>query len=175
MSPEKQPSLRPLDAVVALHLALQPEDGYETVADVLGIGLGSGHRSVKRLVAAGLVLPHRRAVSPGPLMEFLEHGVRFAFYPVTGPEAQGVPTAHSGPPMVEQIASERAMVWPSADGTVRGDSLIPLYEGAPRLARRSPRLYELLTLVDAIRVGRARERRLAVDFLKAGLEEAISG
>jgi len=174
MSLQSQPSLRPLDLVVALHLALRPEDGYETVAQVLGIGLGSGHRSVKRLVAAGLVLPHRRAASLGPLAEFLKHGVRFAFYPVTGPEAQGVPTAHSGPSLSGQIASDRAMVWPSADGTVRGDSLVPLYDDAPGLVTRSPQLYELLTLVDAIRVGRARERRLAAELLDAELQRATS-
>jgi hypothetical protein len=165
MLPGKQPSLRPLDAVVALHLVLNPEDRYEHMSEVLDIGLGSGHRAVQRAVAAGLVLPHRRAASPGALTEFLEHGIRFAFYPVTGPEAQGVPTAHSGPLMAKEIVSDRAVVWPSADGRVRGDSLVPLYDGAPGLVSRSPRLYELLTLVDAVRVGRARERRIAIKLL----------
>lgn len=174
MTPSKQPSLSPIDVVVALHLAVSPEDRYETMADILGIGVGSGHRSVTRLVAAGLMLPHRRAVNSGALAEFLEHGVRFVFYPVTGPEVQGVPTAHSGPPLADAIASERALVWPSADGTVRGDSLVPLYEGAAGLISRSPGLYELLTLVDAVRVGRARERQLAIELLKEGLIPARS-
>jgi hypothetical protein len=174
MASQNQPSLRPLDLVVALHLALRPEDGYETLAEVLGVGLGSGHRSVKRLVAAGLILPHRRAASLGPLAEFIKHGVRFAFYPVTGPEAQGVPTAHSGPRLAGKIASDRALVWPSVHGTVRGDSLVPLYHEAPRLVTRSPELYELLTLVDAIRVGRARERRLATQLLEVELQKATS-
>ncbi|MEX2527852.1 MAG: hypothetical protein WEA09_09480 [Gemmatimonadota bacterium] len=165
-----QPSLRPLDLAVALHLALRPEEGFETVAEVLGIGLGSGHRSVQRLMAAGLVLPHRRAVSPGPLREFLVHGARFAFYPVRGPEAEGVPTAHSAPPLRDHIESGRAIVWPSPDGSVRGESLLPLYHGAPGLAGTAPELYELLTLVDAIRVGRARERKLAAEALEAKLE-----
>lgn len=175
MLPSNQPSLRPVDAVVALHLVFHPEDRYEHLSEVLDIGLGSSHRAVKRLAAAGLVLPHRRAVSPGALTEFLEHGIRFAFYPVTGPEAQGVPTAHSGPPMAERIASDRAMVWPSVDGTVRGDSLVPLYEGAPGLALRSPDLYELLTLVDAVRVGRARERRIAIELLHEKLRAVSTG
>lgn len=170
-----QPALRPLDLAVALHLALQPEDRFETIAAVLGIGLGSAHRSVQRLMAAGLVLPHRRAASLGPLREFLVHGARFAFYPVRGPEAEGVPTAHSGPPLRDHIESGRAIVWPCADGTVRGESLIPLYEGAPQLAGTAPELYELLTLVDAIRVGRARERKLAVGTLDDRLNNAGHG
>jgi hypothetical protein len=170
-----QPSLRPLDLAVALHLALRPEDGYETVAEVLGIGLGSAHRSVQRLMAAGLVLPHRRAVNSGSLLEFLIHGARFAFYPVRGPEAEGVPTAHSGPPLRNQIESGRAVVWPSANGSVRGESLVPLYDGAPGLAANAVELYELLTLVDAIRVGRARERKLAAEALEARLKGVHQG
>lgn len=165
-----QPSLRPLDLAVALHFALRPEDGYETVAEVRGIGLGSAHHSVQRLMAAGLVLPHRRAVSPGPLREFLVHGARFAFYPVRGPEAEGVPTAHSGPLLRDHIESAQAIVWPSPNGSVRGESLVPLYDGAPQLARTAPELYGLLTLVDAIRVGRARERKLATEAVDARLK-----
>ncbi len=168
----KQPSLRPLDLAVALYLALRPEDGYETLAEVLGIGLGSAHRSVQRLMAAGLVLSHRRAVSPGPLHEFLVHGARFAFFPVRGPEVEGIPTAHSGPPLRDRIESGRAIVWPSADGAMRGESLVPLYDGAPQLATTAPELYELLTLVDALRVGRARERKMAAEALGARLKGA---
>lgn len=167
----RQPSLRPVDVVVALHLALRPEDGFENVAETLGIGLGSGHRSVNRLTAARLVLPHRRAVSPRPLLDFIVYGVPYAFYPVLGPEAQGVPTAHAGPLLSEQIGGAALVVWPSVEGLTRGESLIPLFEGAPGLVHRSPELYGLLTVVDALRVGRARERRLAADLLEASLRE----
>jgi hypothetical protein len=163
---DSQPALRPLDVVVALRLTLRPEEKYEALANILGIGLSAAHRSVKRLEAAGLVLPHRRAASRRPLVEFLVHGVKYAFFPVTGPEAPGVPTAYSGPPLAAEIVSERPLVWASARGTIRGDTLVPLYEGAPELAERAPELYEALTLVDAIRAGRARERKLAADILE---------
>ncbi len=133
-----QPSLRPLDLPVALHLALRPEEGSETVAEVFGIGLGSAHRTVQCLMAAELVLPHRRAVSPGPLHEFLVHGARFALYPVRGPEVEGVPKAHSAPPLRDQVESGPAIVWLSADGTVRGESLVPLAHSSwPARPRRS--------------------------------------
>jgi hypothetical protein len=169
MAAESQPSLRPIDVVVALHLGLRPEEKYASLARSLGIGLSAAHRSVKRLASSGLVLPHRRASSRKPLLEFLIHGVPYAFYPVTGPESPGVPTAYSGPPLAEQIVSERPIVWPSARGWTRGDTLVPLYGGAAELPQRDPALYEVLTLVDAIRVGRARERKLAVDMLEQRL------
>jgi hypothetical protein len=43
--------------------------------------------------------------------------------------------------------------------------LAPLYRSAPEAALRDPQLYELLVLVDAMRAGRARERKLASDEL----------
>jgi DNA-binding MarR family transcriptional regulator len=161
-----QPALRPVDVVVALRLSLRPEEKYESLAAILGIGLSAAHRSVKRLESAGLVLPHRRDTSRRALIEFLVHGVKYAFFPVTGPEAPGVPTAYSGPPLAAEIVSDRPLVWASARGTIRGDTLVPLYEGAPELADRAPELYEAVTLVDAIRAGRARERKLAAEMLE---------
>ncbi len=38
----------------------------------------------------------------------------------------------------------------------------PLYASAPGAAIEDPALYELLALLDALRIGRARERRMAV-------------
>ena len=56
-------------------------------------------------------------------------------------------------------------MWPSPDGEHRGVSLEPLYRTVPIAARRDARLYEILALVDAIRDGRAREKRLAEKHL----------
>jgi hypothetical protein len=46
----------------------------------------------------------------------------------------------------------------------------PLYAAAVRLPERCPSLYESLALVDALRVGQARERKLAVEALAQKLE-----
>ena len=45
----------------------------------------------------------------------------------------------------------------------------PLYKLAPGAAREDQKLYELLVLVDAIRGGRARERKLATRELEKRL------
>jgi hypothetical protein len=39
----------------------------------------------------------------------------------------------------------------------------------PKAAKRDPHLYELLALLDAVRIGRARERNLANDLVKKEL------
>ncbi len=48
-----------------------------------------------------------------------------------------------------------------AKGTDRGQAVEPLYNSVAQVALKDQKLYELLTLVDAIRIGRAREKELA--------------
>ena len=77
------------------------------------------------------------------------------------------------PPLSQQIAksSEPPPVWPDPEGTVRGLEFSPLYKNVPAAARRDPKLYELLALVDAIRDGRVREREIAIRELTARIDE----
>lgn len=55
---------------------------------------------------------------------------------------------------------------PWAKGKVRGHGIAPLYSSVPEAAGQNDNLYELLALADALRIGRARERDLAVNELK---------
>ncbi len=104
--------------------------------------------------------------------EFLIHGVKYAFPVQRGALTRGIPTAHAAPPLSTQIqqGSEPPPVWPTPDGTVRGTEFSPLYKNVPAAARRDPKLYELLALVDAIRDGRAREREIAIRELNARID-----
>lgn len=160
----RQQVLRPVDLAVALRLAFEPEERYESLAEVLGVSLSTAHQAVRRLESAGLVRSGR-ATNRRALLEFMAHGVRYAFFAELGPETRGVPTAHSAPPLDEEIVSDERYVWPSAKGRARGTAVSPLYQGADTLSERDPRLYQALALVDAIRIGRARERKLALQHL----------
>lgn len=162
----RQSCLRPGDVAVALRLVEVPGEGYETLADALGVSLGAAHKGVRRLEEAGLVIPDAREVDRRSLLEFLVHGIRYAFYAVLGPEGRGVPTAHPAPPLAGEILSESAYVWPSAKGSSRGATITPLYPGAPQTARTAPEVYHALALIDAVRAGRARERKLAAQHLE---------
>jgi hypothetical protein len=161
----RQIALRPADVAVALELALRPDQGLVPLATAVGLSLGEVHNAVRRLRQARLVRPDARHVVAPALADFLVHGVPYAFPGEGGPVVRGVPTAHAGPPLASLFRGD-PVVWPSADGSVRGESLVPLYPAAPRLAGRVPDLYELLTLVDAVRVGRARERAKAAALLR---------
>ena len=105
------------------------------------------------------------------LLEFLVHGVKYAFPPKRGALTRGMPTGYAAPPLNKVIvgSSEPPPVWPFAEGTVRGEEFEPLYPSVPQAAARDSRLYELLALVDAVRDGRARERNLAAKELEARL------
>ena len=99
------------------------------------------------------------------LMEFLQYGIRYVFPQQPGPIVRGIPTAHSMS-LNQEIESNEAYVWPSGTGQVRGHSIIPLYTSVVKAVQHDQPLYELLALVDALRVGRSRERNLAIKFLK---------
>jgi len=62
-------------------------------------------------------------------------------------------------------------VWPDSSGSARGVEFSPLYKNVPAAARRDPKLYELLALVDAIRDGRTREREIAIRELTARIAD----
>lgn len=166
----RQIALRPNDVAVALQIALTPSQPFSVLAGAIGLSIGEVHNAVKRLAQARLVSPReRRAIRPA-LLEFLTAGVPYAFPAELGPETRGVPTAYAAPPLSERISSGSAVVWPSADGEVRGQSVTPLYPAAVKTAKHNGALYELLTLADALRIGRARERRLAKELLRSRLE-----
>jgi DNA-binding Lrp family transcriptional regulator len=164
--------LKPVDVLVVFGLVHHPEATYEQLSADLGVSASWAHKSVKRLQAAGLLRPDSRAVNRLTLKEFLEHGLRYAFPAKPGAEVRGIPTAHSGPPLSQRIVAEDAMVWPSVTGSAFGREVAPLYPGAIELPKRSPEVYELLTLADALRVGRARERKLAAEELERRLAVA---
>jgi len=100
------------------------------------------------------------------LAEFAVHGAKYAFAPDRLPVAVGVPTSHSAPAFAGVFApGSDDWVWPHPNGTARGQGLEPLHPSAPFAAMQDAKLYEMLALFDALRVGRARERGMALKRL----------
>jgi len=165
----KQPTLRPSDLVVALQLALTPEAQFKSVSERTEISTGECHNAVRRLRLSALVLDDERRPSTTALFDFIVHGVPYAFPSVLGASLPGVPTAHTAPAFRGILESPDGYVWPHADGSARGQSLVPLYPGAPLLPGRNQPLYELLTIADALRVGTTRVRKVAAELLQARL------
>lgn len=155
---------KPQDVVVALKLCLEEaRRSYAELGQDLGMSASEVHAAVRRLGEAHLVEPETREIRREALRNFLVHGVPHA-YPASPKEVtRGMPTAWAAPVLSDKLnASEQIPpVWPDPDGRVQGASVQPLYHSVPGAARRDPALYDLLALVDALRIGRARERSLA--------------
>jgi hypothetical protein len=141
---------------------------YDQIAHELGFSSSAVHRSVERSTEAGLFNQGRREVDRPSLAEFLVHGLRYVFPAKWGGEARGIPTAWAAPPLSRQLSHSGAHppVWPDPHGKVFGVALSPLDPRVPDAIRLDERLWEMLALVDAIRIGGARERSLAAKELK---------
>jgi hypothetical protein len=140
----------------------------------LSVSPSEVHAALRRLGQARLVRADSHGIRPllPAVEEFLLHGVKYAFPPRRGEVTRGVPTSYAAAPLAVHIAggADLPPVWPYAEGTVRGVSLEPLYKTVPAAALRDPALYEFLALIDALRDGRARERKLAESELRSRLK-----
>ncbi|MCU0869464.1 MAG: hypothetical protein MUF30_07640 [Burkholderiales bacterium] len=163
--------LKPQDFYLLLALAAAREAAttYPQLAAFSGLSMSEVHAALKRAATARLLFfdaKRPRLLTPA-FKEFLFHGARYAFPATRGGIVPGVPTAYAAPPLDAQMtpSADPPPVWPALEGPVRGAALMPLYPSAPAAAQRDARLYELLALFDALRIGNARERQLATDML----------
>lgn len=174
--------LKPQDLLLLLKVAAHPPQRwtYAALGEALGISASEAHASVKRAVAAGLAVAPARGewslVRPN-LLEFVLHGARYVWPAAPGPIKRGVPTALGAEPMASQftVAEGEAPVWAHATGRAKGPTLSPLYRTAPQAALSDPALHRLLALLDALRIGRARERTLAAKLMEAELMRFEAG
>jgi hypothetical protein len=167
----RQAVLKPQDFYLLLALAAARDKGttYPELAAFSGLSMSEVHAALKRAAAARLLFfdaKRPRLLTPA-FKEFLFHGAKYAFPATRGGIVPGIPTAHAAAPLDALMtpSAEPPPVWPALDGTVRGAALMPLYPSGPAAALRDRPLYELLALFDALRVGNARERQLALDML----------
>lgn len=168
---KKHSGMRPHDIVILLKIAAKQAHPWlmKDLAAELGISASEVSESINRSVQAGLLAADKKRLMGASLLEFLQFGLRYVFPQHPGPIVRGVPTAHSAPPLVNLIMSDEKYVWPSGKGSARGQAIEPLYESVVKAVDNDSGLYELLALADALRVGRARERQLAVEELKMRL------
>jgi len=162
----KQEHLRPHDVTVLLQLAIRPNTTFRELAAQVALSLGETHNAVKRLELARLIMFNEQSVNYSAAREFLISGVPYAFPAQVGAPSRGIPTAFSASPFAGEFPSEQVVVWEDHRGDRRGDTLVPLSASVGDIWERNPQLYSLLTVVDALRVGRSRERKRARQHLE---------
>ncbi len=164
----RQPTMSPLDVVVLLKIICSGDHSLnqKPMAESLFMSQSEISKSLARSQYAGLLDLPVKKVRKLAFMDFLQYGIAYVFPQQPGAVVRGIPTSHSAPPLNSHIQSTEHYVWPSGKGTVRGHSIIPLYHSVVDAVQNDPKLYELLAMVDALRVGRARERTFAIEELR---------
>ena len=129
---------RSLDIVVALgFLADEKASTYAALAERLGMSASEVYAAVQRMAEAGLMDPEKRQPRLEALLEYLLHGVKYAFPAKRGAPTRGVPTSYAAPPLAVQISKDDIPpVWADPDGKVRGYALEPLHPSVPKIAKK---------------------------------------
>lgn len=177
--------IKPQDIVVIAKLLAQKDDknwSQNSLAYELCLSPSQINSAFKRLVSAGLITPYNPPNKPEPIIkaceEFFIHALKYVFPAKLGEIARGVPTSYSGPSLKLQIisGSDPVPVWPYGEGEVRGLALKPLYSSVPESVSKhpDPLFYDILTMIDAIRSGRAREKQIAIQKLSEILKSKIT-
>jgi hypothetical protein len=160
--------LKPQDILVLLRLAGDSSNWtFKSLANDLGMSVSETHAALERASESGLYDPRKRKVREHALLELAIHGVPYVFPARRLPRSRGIVTAYSAEPLSGKlvVGDDDRLVWPHPEGTEFGDAIEPLYRSAPEAARRNPKLHRRLALIDALRVGRARERKMAAEAL----------
>lgn len=165
----KHTGMRPQDIVILLKMiSLENKEWRITdIANQLHMSQSEVSEALNRCKIARLVDESKKKVFKESLLEFLLHGLRYVFPEQPGAIVKGVPTAHSAEPLKKKISSNETdqYVWPFPEGKARGQAIQPLFKTVPQASLEDQQLYEMLALTDALRVGRAREFKIASEEL----------
>lgn len=142
----------------------------------LGISKTEISASLQRSFGVGLAFrsfDHPK-VNRRSLIEFVLHGLKYAFPAKPGAPQRGIATGFAAPMLEGQLISAGSdiFVWPYAEGHQRGLSIKPLFKSVPEAALKDERLYEFLALIDAIRLGNQREANLGQSRFEERIMEA---
>ncbi|MDR9398225.1 hypothetical protein [Salibacter sp.] len=171
---KKHNGMRPHDIVVLLKIASKRGGEWfmKDLAYELGISSSEISESLNRSAFSGLIGRDKKKLNYLALIDFLEYGLMYIYPQRPGAIVRGIATAHSAEPLNELIMSEENYVIPYAKGDIRGQMIEPLHPSVPEACMKDELFYKFIALTDSIRVGRAREKKMAVDKLKKMLRNA---
>lgn len=165
-------SVKPQDVVILCKLLSKRSKlkwSQNSIAAELFLSPSQVNSAFKRLVEAGLLTHYHVKSKPEPILqaceEFFIYALKYIFPAKLGESSRGIPTSYASHLKKEiHAGSDPIPVWPYAEGKKRGVALKPLYHTVPKSIDQYPDtlFYELLGLLDAIRSGRAREKKIAV-------------
>jgi len=168
-------SIKPQDIAVIVKLGYLGKKSWRQIDLALELELSQGEvaKSLSRLEKLGLI--HDKKINKAACLEFLIHGLKYVFPQIMGPLTLGIATGLSCLKHQEAFANGAegdVYVWPSIDGKIRGQMIQPLYDGLAKAALKDQKFYEMMSAIEILRMGRARERSFAEDFIKKEIRSA---
>lgn len=164
--------MRPHDIVILLKIVAKGKEQWfmKDIAHELYISQSEVSESLNRSVKAGLIANDKKRILFSAVQEFIFFGIKYVYPQKPGTMLRGVATAHSAMPLAKTIQSNQKFVWPYSEGNERGFAVEPLHPNVPKACLNDDKLYELLALLDAIRLGNVREKKIAMDEIKKRLK-----
>ncbi len=161
-------NMKPQDILVLLKIiALDNKEWQQLIlAQELNMSQSEISQSLQRSKYAQLLDFSGKKVNKIAFYDFLIHGMSYVFPQRPAAVVRGIATAHSAAPINEMIQATEVYVWPYAKGNIRGQAIIPLYNSAVDASLKDATLYELLAMVDVLRVGSTREKGMVKLELK---------
>lgn len=165
--------MKPQDCVILLKIIDMGASPWmaKEIAHALGLSPAEVSFSLERSRYAMLLDEKKHRVNTRAFLDFLVHGLRVVFPVHAGGIVRGIPTAWSASPLSRSFPDANPVVWPSENGILRGESIQPLHANPIASVMEQPSFHELLALVDALRIGRAREIDLASKMLRERFNE----
>jgi predicted transcriptional regulator len=159
--------MKPQDVLLALIMIGSNEKLTQSeLAKSSHLSSGEVNNAIRRLTRSHLLDPISKEIRRSSLLEFILHGIKYSYPTGLGAAARGIPTAWGHKLIKAQIASKDTPVWPSVHGDTYGPSILPLYKNAVNVALKNKNVYNILALIDCIRIGKSREKSLAQKLLK---------
>lgn len=166
--------MRPQDVLILLKKITKNGKNLlnKDIAASLKISQSEVSEALERCRIAKLVDRNKQKINIMALEEFLIYGLKYVFPAQPENIVRGIPTAFSATPIKEQISQgAEKYVWPYNKGTERGQGIEPLYKSVPEIVNDDTELYELLVIVDTLRIGKIREIEIAKSELKKHFQE----
>lgn len=160
--------MKPQDILILLKIiSLGNESWNQTsLAESLYMSQSEISQSLARSKYSGLLDGSGKKVMFRTFFDFLKFGISVVYPVKPGAIVRGIPTAHSAEPLSDFILSNEMYVWPYPFGENRGQAITPLYPSVAKASLIDKKLYELLSLTECLRVGRLREKNLAIEHFE---------
>lgn len=175
-------NLKPQDCLVLASRIFHPSYDQQNTAAQVMISQSSASYSYQRLRNASLLLKSGEANLANSI-EFMIYAIKYLYPAKLSNLSVGIPTAHSHPSLnFVNWKGQFPIIWPfvivddSIDSEiklVRGETLQPIHKNVPFVSFVHYEFHQLFALIDMIRIGKAREKKIAQDELKKFILEWV--